>query len=298
VTIYICRLNGYLKTEDGTAKMISATRRVGPALRTLGERLRLKNSREAGRKRQRLFRPLLRAKWTCTFPYDSVRTRTIWCVSAQIGANAHDSVRFGAFRHSGACRRRREGNGISCRPGRLGKATIRESRGLCEVLLAALTRASLDCSVALGVAKFAPYLLGRACGGLSVRLDVMDDAQLQTIWQQRQPRSRLAHLSGPLALLMKHDLGKKVKQLSSLARIWDEVIPPEIAQHTALESLRRGVLTVAVDTAAHRFQLRTLLDGGLQQAIGRRHVGAINKIRLVPGTFCSTDEAGHLRYEF
>jgi len=125
----------------------------------------------------------------------------------------------------------------------------------------------------------------------------MDDAQLRTIWQQRQPRVSLSHLSEPLTILMKHRLAKKVRQLSRLAEIWDEIIPQQIATHTALEGFSRGVLTVLVDSAAHRFQLRTMLDGGLMEAIRERFGGAINKIRLVPGQFYAIDVSGSPRYE-
>ena len=125
----------------------------------------------------------------------------------------------------------------------------------------------------------------------------MDDAQLQTIWQQRQPRTRLSHVSEPLTILMKHRLAKKVRQLSNLAEIWDQIIPRQLARHTALEGFTRGVLTVLVDSASHRFQLRTLLDGGLTAAIRERFSGAINKVRLVPGQFYAVDVSGSPRYE-
>ena len=125
----------------------------------------------------------------------------------------------------------------------------------------------------------------------------MDDAQLRTIWQQRQPKARLSHLSEPLTILMKHNLAKKVRQLSKLAEIWDEVVPAQIANHTALDGFTRGVLTVLVDSAAHRYQLRTLLDGGLMAAIRERFSGAIDKVRLVPGQFYAVDVTGAPRYE-
>ena len=125
----------------------------------------------------------------------------------------------------------------------------------------------------------------------------MNDAQLQTIWQQRQV-SHHTHLGEPLAILMKHTLEKRVKQVSRLAEIWDKTVPEEIAQHTALESFCRGVLTVMVDSAAHRFQLQTLLDGGLLKIIQRQFSSAIRKVRLIPGQFYSVDVAGAARYEF
>ena len=127
---------------------------------------------------------------------------------------------------------------------------------------------------------------------------MMDDAQLRTVWQQRQPRDRTVHLSGPLATLMKRTLAKRVSQLSKLTQVWDEVIPDTISRHTALDSFNRGVLTVLVDSASHRFQLQTLLAGGLMKVIQNRFPGALNKVRVIPGQFYSVDLAGQERYEF
>jgi hypothetical protein len=117
----------------------------------------------------------------------------------------------------------------------------------------------------------------------------MDDAQLRTVWQQRQFAMPAAPLARPLAILMKHTLGKRVRQLGRLAEIWEEVIPPGIMEHTALDGLRGGTLTVLVDSSAHRFQLRQLLDGGLLAEIRKRFSGALNKVRLEPGQFEEMD---------
>jgi predicted nucleic acid-binding Zn ribbon protein len=125
----------------------------------------------------------------------------------------------------------------------------------------------------------------------------MDDDQLRTVWQQRQLNDGVAHLSQSLMMLMKHKLAKKVRQLSSMAAIWDEVIPESIRDHTALESLQRGVLTVLVDSAAHRYQLQTLLTGGVMAEIQKRFPGGLDRIRLIPGQFHSVDVAGQPRYE-
>ncbi|MCD4825234.1 MAG: DUF721 domain-containing protein [Phycisphaerae bacterium] len=126
----------------------------------------------------------------------------------------------------------------------------------------------------------------------------MDDAQLRTIWQQRQYNYRITPLSEPLGILMKHKLARRVRQLGRLAEIWDEVIPESVRDHTALDSFHRGVLTVMVDSASHRFQLQTLLTGGIMKAIQQEFSGPLNKIRLVPGQFYAVDlETGAKRYE-
>ena len=125
----------------------------------------------------------------------------------------------------------------------------------------------------------------------------MDDAKLRTVWQQRQFNDRSAPVGHSLAYLMKHVLAKRVRRLGKLAKIWDGVLPESIREHTALESFNRGVLTVLVDSAPHRYQLQTLLTGGLMREIRARFGGPLNKIRLIPGQFFSVDLNGHPRYE-
>ncbi len=126
----------------------------------------------------------------------------------------------------------------------------------------------------------------------------MDETQLRTIWQQRQFNDRAAPLSRPLGMFMKYKLAKKVRQLSKLGEVWDTLIPDEINDHTALESFNRGVLTVAVDSSPHRYNLQMLLSGGLMRELQARFDGAINKVKLIPGQFSSVDLAGAQRYEF
>ncbi len=125
----------------------------------------------------------------------------------------------------------------------------------------------------------------------------MDDAQLRTIWQQKRPYDTTAALAGPLSILMKHKLAKRVKQLGQLGAIWDEVIPDQLREHTALESFNRGTLTVMVDSASHRFQIQSVLNNGLTAEIRTRFSGALNRIKLIPGQFYSIDvETGAKRY--
>jgi hypothetical protein len=121
---------------------------------------------------------------------------------------------------------------------------------------------------------------------------------MRTVWQQRQVAETVAPLSAPLAVLMKRTLGKRVRQLSQLASVWDEVIPRHIREHTALESYSRGTLTVVVDSAPHRFELQTLLNAGLKSQLQERLACPLDKVRLVPGQFYSVDVEGMPRYAF
>jgi hypothetical protein len=109
----------------------------------------------------------------------------------------------------------------------------------------------------------------------------MDDRQLQTVWQQRQLTGRIKHLSQPLGTYLKRDLAKRVRQVGKLADVWDEVLPRELAEHTSLLGFTRGVLTVGVDSASHRFLLQTQLQAGLKKKIQSHFGGAIRRIKLV-----------------
>ena len=126
----------------------------------------------------------------------------------------------------------------------------------------------------------------------------MDDSQLRTLWLQKQTNDHTSHLAAPMAVLMKHKIGKKVRQLGKLAAVWDDILPATIREHTALDSFQRGVLTVLVDSSSHRYQLQTLLTAGLMKEIRTRFSGPLDKIRLVPGQFSSIDlETGEKRYD-
>ena len=92
-------------------------------------------------------------------------------------------------------------------------------------------------------------------------------------------------LAGAIRFLVKRRLAKRVKMIGKISQIWDETVPGSIREHTALVSFIRGTLTVAVDSAAHRYQLETLLRDGLFEIIRERFGGPLNRIRLVPGVF-------------
>jgi hypothetical protein len=118
----------------------------------------------------------------------------------------------------------------------------------------------------------------------------MDDAKLRTIWQQLRSKYRPISLSEPLSAIMKQH-AKRVRRLGDISLAWNEVVPADMLEHTTLEGLHAGVLTVAVDSASRRFQLQTFLSGGGLQQIRERCRTALNRIRLVPGPAGSGDTA-------
>ena len=121
----------------------------------------------------------------------------------------------------------------------------------------------------------------------------MDELQLGNVWRNRRkatcwPLGRIdgiSMLSEPLTVLMKQHLAKRVRQIGKLSTAWDECVPDFLRRHTALVSFSRGSLTVAVDSAAHRYRLEMLLRDGLLDAIRQCFSGALNRVRLVPGNF-------------
>ncbi len=118
----------------------------------------------------------------------------------------------------------------------------------------------------------------------------MDESQLRHVWQNRQRRDRITALSQPLTHLVKNQLARRVRQVGQLSAAWDECIPESVRAHTALLSFRVGTLTVAVDSAAHRYQLQGLLQSGLIDALRERvAAGALARVKLVPGQFDAID---------
>ncbi|MBL8764945.1 MAG: DUF721 domain-containing protein [Phycisphaerae bacterium] len=70
------------------------------------------------------------------------------------------------------------------------------------------------------------------------------------------------------------------RELGGLARIWTEVVPPELADGCRLVGVSRGVLTVAVADSGRLFKLDRFLRAGGQMKIIRRAPAALNSVRL------------------
>ena len=107
--------------------------------------------------------------------------------------------------------------------------------------------------------------------------------------QRHEPDLSLAFLADTF----EREVARPHRQLGDLAPLWAELVPPALASHTRLEALRRGVLTVAVDTSAHLYEIDRLLRGGLQRELIVRHRGpAFRRVKLrVAGTAGDTDFA-------
>lgn len=71
------------------------------------------------------------------------------------------------------------------------------------------------------------------------------------------------------------------RQLTSVVELWNQLVPLDLVDHTRLDSLKRGILRVRVDSSARLYELDRLLRDGLEQELIRRHKGpALRRIEL------------------
>ncbi len=84
----------------------------------------------------------------------------------------------------------------------------------------------------------------------------------------------------------KRQIQKPYRQLGGVAAVWETLVPEDLAAHTRLESLARGILTVAVDSSARLYSLDAMLRQGLAPRLIEACRGAsIRQIRLRQGSF-------------
>lgn len=82
----------------------------------------------------------------------------------------------------------------------------------------------------------------------------------------------------------KTEVEKPYKQLVSITEVWMRLVPPDLLEHTRLESFSRGVLRVAVDSSPRLYELDRLLRDGLEQRLITEHRGQpFRKIQLHVG---------------
>ncbi|WP_432800107.1 DciA family protein [Poriferisphaera sp. WC338] len=79
----------------------------------------------------------------------------------------------------------------------------------------------------------------------------------------------------------KRDVEKPYKQLAAMVEVWEEIVPRELAVHTKLESLNRGVLKVVVESSSWLYELDQKLRSGMQTELVKGYRGkAFRKVQL------------------
>ncbi len=117
------------------------------------------------------------------------------------------------------------------------------------------------------------------------------DYRIAQLLQHRKAKERDQSLSF-LPDLFKREVRKPHQQLAALVGLWEQLVPTELAAHTRLESLQRGVLRVSVDTSSRLYELDRLLRSGLERELVTRHAGpAFRRVRLQVDPGFTRDEA-------
>ena len=84
-----------------------------------------------------------------------------------------------------------------------------------------------------------------------------------------------------VSAMFKRDIARPFKQLGELVELWEQLLPAELVAATRLESLSRGVLSVAVDSSARLYDLDRRLREGLERELITRHRGpAFRRVKL------------------
>ncbi len=97
-------------------------------------------------------------------------------------------------------------------------------------------------------------------------------------WRNRPP----ADVSmGFLKKFFKQEIERPHSQVAAIVTLWEQHVPAALNAHCRLESFRRGVLKVAVDSSEHLYELDRLLREGLETTLQREHRGQLRRVQLV-----------------
>lgn len=95
-------------------------------------------------------------------------------------------------------------------------------------------------------------------------------------WRNRPQRDLTL---GYLADHVKRTVTKPHKQLGQIARLWEQAVPPALADRTALVSLTHGVLTVHVADSSAMYELDRLLRGGVELRLRQSCETTLRKVK-------------------
>jgi len=86
---------------------------------------------------------------------------------------------------------------------------------------------------------------------------------------------------GFLTKQFERQVARPHKQLEKVIELWEQLVPAELAEHTRLEGLQRGVLKVSVDSSSRLYALDGLLRGGLQKQLTVSYTGGtLRRVQL------------------
>lgn len=115
---------------------------------------------------------------------------------------------------------------------------------------------------------------------LSKMLPPAERHDIERLREYRVRPGREAPLAQPVEALIT-ELKKQRRKVGGAAGAWAAVLPPALAERTAIVGLRAGVLTVRVADPSTRFQIDGVLRAGGERSLARVSDGAIRRVRLV-----------------
>ncbi len=107
-----------------------------------------------------------------------------------------------------------------------------------------------------------------------------DSDHLERLRSWRVWKGREQGLGDFLPDQFKSQVAKPHQQVKKLSEAWIELVPPNLRQHTRLESFSRGTLKVTVDSASHRYELDRMLRSGLERQLISLVGGKLRRVRL------------------
>lgn len=109
---------------------------------------------------------------------------------------------------------------------------------------------------------------------------------LQRLQKVKQSGAAETPKIGPEMVGFFKSLEKRQQRFGKIGECWMAMVPEALADHTCLDSLVRGTLTVLVDTSAHMFELKQLMLSGLEKKLVAACKGSgLRKVVLKPGTW-------------
>lgn len=106
--------------------------------------------------------------------------------------------------------------------------------------------------------------------------------QLQSLRELRTATGRDITIAQTIAQAA-DDARKTHRKLGRLGELWESLVPASLASHTRLNGLRRGVLSVTVDSSAAAFELDRLLRQKLTKDLQQRFNGSLVRVKATIG---------------
>ena len=122
---------------------------------------------------------------------------------------------------------------------------------------------------------------GAHAHNLEMEGDRLKIYSLQTLLtNKKSPETRaLAKLGDVLLPWYEKTVEKPAQKMGDVSDFWQSLAPPKWRDKCRLLGLHRGVLTIALDSAAMRAELDACLRGGLLRELQSRSKGAVYRVK-------------------